>query len=500
SRSDSTIGRSGTGGHATLLGVDPSLWPRVAVLRSDLAPGGAAGLVAPLRAHTVAEPGLVLPGRPRSLTLTVRLTGASGAAVSGGRVDVTIGAASGEPQTLSAPLAATAADQRVKLDLTPAIGNGAQVAWPLRIVRIGVEMPTPSSGTAKAGFDVLTAVADTGPATLPAGQGWTAVASVDVPTTAGAQYDLTAVRDGGAAQGTAGGSALLHGTFDPGTVPPSVGLPGHSSYSAGVEVPSPAAVPAVATPQFLAATGAHVGSTVVVTANGGDLLLDVVGEARSIPTTRPGDDAVLIDQGALDAYGAAHAFSLFGGGELWISTQPGAASQVAAKLLSTGLSSAAQDRFSVAADLIDDPVRGGPLGALTIAAWAAVLFALFGYGAHVAAVLRERVPQLAAVRALGVGAARIGAAFGVEQALVAVVGVLAGGAVGLLLSELVVPATVLARDGRAPIPPVLVDLDWVAVGWSGAAVIAVVAAAGTWAALLAPRLHIASLLRAGDAG
>lgn len=499
-RIDSTIGRSGTGGRATLLGLDPSAWQNVAVLRPDLAPGGAAGLVAPLRAHAVAEPGLVLPGKPHSLALTVKLTGASGAAVSGGRIDVTLAAALGEPQTLSAPLAATADDQRVTVDLSPATGDGTQVAWPLRIVRIGVEMPTPSAGTATAGFDVLSAVADTGPAKLPAGQGWNAVANVDVTTVPGTQYDLTAVRNAGSARGAVSGSTLLHGTFDPGTVPPSVGLPGQSSYSAGVEVPAPAAVPAVATPQFLAAAGAHVGSTVDVTADDGDLLLNIVGEAQAIPTTRPGDDAVLVDQGALDAFGAAHTLALFGDGELWASTQQGAASQVTAKLLSTGLASAAQDRFSVAADLVGDPVRGGPLGSLDVAAWAAVLFALFGYGAHIAAVLRERVPQLAAVRAIGVGATRIGAAFAVEQALVAVVGVLAGGAVGLLLSELVVPATVLARDGQAPIPAALVELDWTAVGWSAAAVLAVISAAGAWAALLAPRLHVATLLRASDAG
>lgn len=499
-RLDSTIGRSGTGGRATLLGVDPAAWRNVAVLRSDLAPGGIAGLTAPLRAHSVAEPGLVLPGKPHSLELTVKLAQASGAAVAGARIDVTLSGAFGEPETLSAPLAATAGSQQVTVDLTPATGDGAQVAWPLRVTRIGVDMPTPSAGTALTTFDLLSATADTGPLKVAAGQGWSAVATVDVTTVPGTQYDLSNVHNGGSAQGTVSGSALLHGTFDPGTVPPSVGLPGESSFSAGTQVPAPMAVPAVVTPQFLAASGAHVGSTVDVTASDGDLLLQVVGEQPTIPTTKPGDNAVLLDQGALDAYSAAHTLALVGGGELWLSTQPGDAPQTAAKLLSTGLATAAQDRFSTAADLIDDPVRSGPLGSLTIAAWAAVLFALLGYGAHVASLLRERVPQLAAIRALGVGSGRIGAAFAVEQALVALVGVLAGGAVGLLLSELVVPATVLTRDGRAPIPSVLVDPDWTAVGWSAVAVTAVIAAAGAWAAFLAPRLHIAALLRAGDAG
>jgi predicted lysophospholipase L1 biosynthesis ABC-type transport system permease subunit len=254
------------------------------------------------------------------------------------------------------------------------------------------------------------------------------------------------------------------------------------------------------TPQFLAAAGAQVGSTVDLSLDGSDLLLKVVGSIPALPSTQPSDNAVLVDQSALAAYAAAHSLAAVGSGELWIAVRPGAATQVSTALISGGLSGQTQDRFSTAAQLTGDPVRSGPIGALIIAALAAVLFALFGYGAHVAAVLRERVPQLAAVRALGVGAGRIGVAFGVEQSLVAAVGVIAGGAVGLLLSQLIVPVTVLTRDGQAPIPSVLSGPDWAAVGWSAAATVAVIAAAGLWAGLLVPRLRVAALLRAGDAG
>lgn len=499
-RIGATIGRSGTGGNATLLATDPADWQRVAILRPDLAPGAAAGAVAPLRTVDVAEPGLVLPGRPHEVELTAQLADSAGRSIAGATLDLTFAGAGGEPETLTAPLAAVAGRQQVRVDLRPMVGDGSQVAWPLRVTRIGVVLPTPSAGSAKVGFDVLAVRADTGPAALAAGQGWSATASTNVAVVAGTEYDLSQVREAGSAVAGHSGSALLHGAFDPGTVPPSVGYPGQSSYSAGVTVPPPAAVPGVATPQFLAATGVHIGSTVDVTMDGGNVLIKVVGEVAVLPTTRPADNAVLVDQGALDAYSVANSLAPVGAGELWIAAEPGAAAQVAARLVSGGLAGDAQDRFSTAAQLVDDPVRSGPLGALIIAAWAAVLFALVGYSSHVAALLRERVPQLAAVRALGVGAGRIGLAFAVEQALVAAVGVLAGGAIGLLLSELIIPATVLARDGQTPIPGVLVGLDWTAVGWSAAAALAVIAGAGLWAALLAPRLRMATLLRAGDAG
>jgi len=514
-RLSGNIGRSGTGGSAALLSADPAQWQQTAILRSDLAPDGASGAAAPLRAQSMPEPGFTLPGRPHALRLTVRLSESpaagstapgdtaprlAGSAVVGANVNVTLAGAAGEPLTLSAPLSAATGPQQVRIDLSAYTGEGSQVAWPLRVIRVGVVVPTPSAGTSTVGFDVLALGADTGAVATPSTQSWTARTSVGIPGVDNTQYDLTLLRQAGRATGIRSGSALLHGTFDPGTVPPSVGHPGQSSYSAGLSAAPPAAVPAVATPQFLAAAGAHVGSTVDVSVDGGDLLLKIVGQVPGLPATLPADNAVLIDQGSLDAFGYAHSLVTVGSSELWISTRPGQAAQVASRVVSSGLARAAQDRFTLSAALVDDPVRSGPLGALTIAALAAVLFALCGYGAHVAALLRERVPQLAAVRALGVGSGRIGLAFGVEQSLVAAVGVAAGGAVGLLLSELIVPAIVLARDGRPPIPAVLVDPDWTAVGWSAIAAALVIAAAGSWAALLAPRLHTATLLRAGDAG
>lgn len=499
-RLKTAIGRSGTGGNATLLATDPDRWQQVAILRSDLAPKGVAQAAAPLRAQPVAAPGLGLPGKPHRAQFDVRLATASGQAVSGAILNVTFAATDGEPETLSAPLAAASGKQSVTIDLAAAIGDGSRVAWPLRVIRVGVVLPTPSAGTEKVDFDLLAVGSDAGQAALPGGQSWAATASVNVAVVANTEYNLSLVRQSGSASAAISATALLHGSFDPGTDPPAVGYPGRSSYSAGLAVPAPGAVPGVVTPQFLAAAGAQVGSTVDLTLDGSDLLLKVVGEVAALPATEPGDNAVLVDQSALNAYTAAHALAAVGAGELWVAVKPGAATQVSSALISGGLAGQTLDRFSTAAQLTGDPVRSGPIGALIIAAFAAVLFALFGYGAHVAAVLRERVPQLAAVRALGVGAGRIGVAFGVEQALVAAVGVIAGGAVGLLLSELIVPVTVLTRDGQAPIPSVLAGPDWAAVGWSAAATVAVIAAAGTWAGLLVPRLRVAALLRAGDAG
>ena len=499
-RLTTAIGRSGTGGKATVLATDPARWQQVAILRSDLAPGGVGQAAAPLRAEPVAEPGLGLPGKPHQAQFRVRLATAAGHAVSGATLDVTFAATAGEPETLSAPLAAVSGNQTANIDLAAAIGDGSRVAWPLRVIRVGVRLPTPSEGTEKIDFDLLTLSTDAGPARLSGSQSWIPTTSVNVAVVPNTLYNLSLVRQSGAPSAAISATALLRGSFDPGTDPPSVGYPGRSSFSAGLAVPAPGAVPGVVTPQFLAAAGAKVGSTVDLTVDGSDLLLKVVGEIPALPTTQPGDDAVLVDQSALSAYTAAHSLAAVGDGELWVAVQPGAATQVSSALIAGGLAGQTLDRFSMTAQLTGDPVRSGPVGALIIAAFAAVLFALFGYGAHVAALLRERVPQLAAVRALGVGAGRIGVAFGVEQSLVAAVGVVAGGAVGLLLSQLIVPVTVLTRDGQAPVPSVLAGPDWAAVGWSAAATLAVIVAAGMWAGLLVPRLRVAALLRAGDAG
>lgn len=513
-RISSTIGRSGTGGNATILAADPARWQQVALVRSDLAPRGVAAAIAPLRAQAVGAPGIALPGKPRRVRFSVRLATASGKAVSGAKLEVTVAAKDGEPATLDVPLAAGSgagagtgtgtatetATETATVDLTAVVGDGTRVAWPLRVTRVGVLVPTPSAGTEQIDFDVLGVDTDSGPAVLSGGQSWNATTSVNVAVLANTNYNLSLVRQGGSAAARRDSTALLRGSFDPGTDPPAVGYAGQSSYSAGLAVSAPAAVPAIATPQFLAAAGAKVGSTVDLPLDSGDLLLKVVGRIPALPTTKPADNAVLVDQGALEAFTASHSLAAIGESELWVAARPGAQAQVAGELVSAGLAGQVQDRAGTAQQLAADPVRSGPIGALIIAAFAAVFFALFGYGAHVAAVLRERVPQLAAVRALGVGAGRIGVAFGIEQSLVAAVGVLAGAAVGLLLSELIVPATVLGRDGRTPVPSVVAAADWTAVGWSAAVAVAVIAAAGAWAGLLVPRLRVAALLRAGDAG
>lgn len=454
-----SIGLSGTGGPATLLATDPARWAKVARLRSDLAPAGVAGLVAPLR--PVALPGIVLPGHPRRLALTVRLTGPYPPGTS---LDLSVAAASGSGATLDAPVVQSGGPQEVSFDLTQVTGDGSAVAWPLRLTRIGLLLGS-AAGQGKLGFDVLSLSADGVPVGLPSGQTWVG--------------------------GAAGGSALLHGGFDAGA----------ATYSASLAVPAPAAIPAIVTPGFLAAAGSpSIGSTIQVSDGTNAVPLLIAGTVKALPTTQPSDNAVLIDQNAFNAYAVAHSFAIAGDLELWASAYPGAAGKASAALVSSGEAPTAQDRYSTAAQLIGDPVRNGPVGALTIAALAAVLFALFGYGAHVAALLRERVAQMAAVRALGFSAADIGLAFGVEQALVAVVGVAAGAAAGLVGAQLIVPSVVLARDGRPPEPSVLVGPDWTAVGLSGAAVVAVVAAVVCWTAFRVPRLRVAALLRAGDTG
>ncbi|HEU5332675.1 MAG TPA: FtsX-like permease family protein [Actinocrinis sp.] len=495
-RISGTIGRSGTGGPATLLATDPAKWGQVVRLRSDLAPAGASSLVAPLTAHPAAMPGIPLPGHPKRLTVTVRLTGAY---PPGARLDLSIAGASGSGATLDAPLIRTSGQQPVSIDLTQATGDGSTVAWPLRLTRIGLLMDAPTADPGALGFDVVSVNADTGPVALPAGQTWTPTA--DLTSSAADPTASAQIVSAHGATASAGGSAVLHGGFDPGAVPPSVGAPGETTYSATLAVPAPAAVPAIATPGFLSAAGSGgVGSTIQFSNGVNSVPLLIVGTVKALPTTQPSDNAVLIDQNALNAYAVAHTFAIAGDSELWASVQTGAADKASAALVSSGEAPTVQDRFSAAAELIGDPVRDGPVGALTIAALAAVLFALFGYGAHVAALLRERVAQLAAVRALGFSATDIGLAFGVEQALVAVVGVAAGAAAGLALSQLIVPSVVLSRDGRPPEPSVLVGPDWTAVGLSGIAVVAVVAAVVCWTAFRVPRLRVAALLRAGDSG
>jgi hypothetical protein len=140
-------------------------------------------------------------------------------------------------------------------------------------------------------------------------------------------------------------------------------------------------------------------------------------------------------------------------------------------------------RAKLAQSLFADPLTLASQQALLAIAIAAVLLALVGMLVSLATAA-ERARDLALLNALGMRPSQVGRMLALEQAMTAVATSVVGVLFGVALSKVIVPADTLTAKAARPIPPLVVQIPWLA-----AAVIAVVMAAAPTLAIMftAPR-------------
>ena len=457
-RLSASIGADGSEGSTQILVTDPARLAVAGQLRTDLGPDGIKGLTGPLTSAAAAgvsapEPGLTLPGEPKTFALDLTLTGA--VARTGGSLELTFAADAGEAESLYLAVPA-GSSAHIQLPLSRVVGTGTDVAWPLRLTRLNLLISQSAAGgpaaAAGSGMAVHDAMADGASIALPAAETWKSTTTQ--------------------AQGTTIVSAI-----------PTVRTP-------------VTAIGAVATPGFLAAAGKHVGDTAVIVVDGVQVPVRIVGAAGAIPTVAPSADGLLLDQADVDAYAQSAGTGLVGTLEWWLTARPGRIDALAAEVAKLpGLGGTVTDRLTVRADYAADPVRSGPAGALRIAAVAVALLALIGFATRLANEVRSRAREIAIARALGLDPGRVALAFGVQQAFEAVVAVVAGALIGSLLADRIVPVTIVARDGAAAVPTPVAVSPWPEALGSAAVAALCVLAAACCVGIVAARVSISALLR-----
>ncbi|MGW3988870.1 FtsX-like permease family protein [Streptomyces sp. NPDC004830] len=230
---------------------------------------------------------------------------------------------------------------------------------------------------------------------------------------------------------------------------------------------APRTLAAVATRDFLRASGAAPGDSVDVPLSGEQLRVRIARVVRELPTT--GTDtagrsvaggALLLDLRAVDAVLAQRGTTALTPTEWWVSAAPGKAAEVAAALRARPDLEAQQVlvRDEAAADLLRDPLGAGPRAALTAVAVAAVALAAGGFAVSAAGARRERSAEFAVLRALGTPRRDLARLVATEQSLLVGVGLLAGLVLGTVLTRAVVPLIVLTSGAARPVPPVRVEL------------------------------------------
>ncbi|GAA3826751.1 FtsX-like permease family protein [Streptomyces phyllanthi] len=442
-------------------------------------------------------PAVVLPEGTRRLALDLRITDE--------------GAASGRSRSKLAPLITVVVEDgygltyrlsggrspvdgrvhRVGLDLdTSASGTRAAPAGPLSVTGLQIDGTVPEEASEQHRLTVERILA-TGPdgaartVPAPAGMRWqgsmteTGSEGANPPTalrpTAPRKAPLTVSYETGSASGTDAG--FLFSAQPEFTV----------RVDAARAAPT-ARIAAVATQDFLRASGAEPGESVDLTLAGAQVRVTVVRSVRELPTTGTGatgaesapgagagsgsgteaDDgagatdggALLLDLRAVNAALTQRASASLAPNEWWLDAAPGKAAEVAATLRARPDIESDQVlvRDETAAELLGDPLGAGPRSALMAVAVAAAALAAVGFAVSAAGAQRERSAEFAVLRALGAARRDLARLAATEQSLLIGTGLLAGLGLGTLLARAVVPLIVLTPGAARPVPHVLVEL------------------------------------------
>ncbi|AXQ57185.1 ABC transporter permease [Streptomyces koyangensis] len=494
---------------AEVLAVDAGFAAEGLLLREDL--GDRAELARQLRPATARQVGLPLPEKTGRAVLTTRLKA--------------VGGDHGEPL---APRLTVVVEDRfgtrhlVHAGELPADGKARDIAVPLAAgkpgagardaaapytvaeLRLQVEQPSRRGQRHELTVERIRAVpagvdGAGAPVALPDGFAWEGHRDTGEEALEGGPPQLTPLEPATTAEtplrvsyrtGVAAATEDSLYRFEPGTSP---GL----SITVGVKRPEPPKLTAVATPRFLASSGAKTGSVIDVPVGAETLSAEITGTVEAVPTTgdrAPGattgdGGALLLDLAAVNA--ALHDIGATAPvpGEWWLRTAPGDAAKTAAALAARPDTDPEQitDRQAIGERLRDDPLGAGPQAALLAVAVVAAALAAVGFAVSAAGSLRERGAELSVLRALGAPRRQLARLIAIEQAVLIGIALLVGPLLGALLARAVVPLVVLTGEATRPLPDVLVELPAGQVATLLAGVVAV------------PLLIVAALaLRRGD--
>lgn len=505
-REDVDLGAAGRG---TLVALGPEA-AGVVRLRADRADGAVEDRFAGLAAARPALGGVALPGAPTAIRVSLRtaLEGwvteehpvALDPAFPGASAAVVVRDAAGwvlRAASERAALDATPKDLTIPLHATLADGTTVVPRAPLELLAVEVVLELPDATAAVGSADVVevaTAEASTG-AAVGSATAWTAL-----PGVPGDGWTLTrqAPNEDPVSTGPAASGRL---TF---TEPSAIVGPAPARLALrapGLGQVTPLAVPALVDPQLASALGAAEGDTVTVSERFGDpRSIVVTGTLRGFPTIAAGRPFAVLDLRtlALSDY-LAHGRSP--DPRTWLaSTAEGGDPRATATAIAAGpVPATVTVRDEVLEVRLDDPVTAAILTTLALGSIAAMAFAAIGFVVTASVGIRERLPDLAVLAALGVGRARLLAWLAVEQAVLLALGLALGVALGMIVAWVALPSLTLGPAGVAVDPPALVVVAWEPVVAVVAVGLALLLAATSLLARAVRRSDVPSVLRAGEA-
>jgi hypothetical protein len=259
---------------------------------------------------------------------------------------------------------------------------------------------------------------------------------------------------------------------------------------------APAKLPVLATGSFLSSSGLKIGSLTQVVADGLTIPARIVGSVAAFPTISGIDSigGVVADDNALQYRLLDQGLTPLTATSYWLNTAGGA--------VPAGLPAGGVKVTTLAATqsaLADDPLTQLVQQSLIVFGVTAGILAIAALWAAVAAALRERADQEAVLVALGISGRRQALLQAAEILAVAGPAAVAGLAIGILLSRLMLPYLTLTSTGTIPVPSIVIVGSWLPSLALAAAMVAGPALAAA-AAVVATRADAVARLRSLDVG
>ncbi|MSQ11904.1 MAG: ABC transporter permease [Dehalococcoidia bacterium] len=273
----------------------------------------------------------------------------------------------------------------------------------------------------------------------------------------------------------------------------------------GLRYGEEAAMPVLASPEFLRRAGAKVDDTTTVWAFGAYAPFHVVGQLDYFPTVYPDREAfVVVDISRIGPFAALHASQPFRpNGETWVRTVAQDAldgKAITQAVLSQGfwVYSAEDAHYEVATREADPLVTAGWSSLLALAFLTVVLASVSGLLLYSYIDAREHQTEYALLRTLGFSRRELSGVVWFNLAIIAGVGIGVGSLVGFQLGRWLLPLLEVAEGGRKVTPPMILETNWLILGVTYAALgIAAVTTVATLSWLLG-RLEIQRVLRMGE--
>ena len=227
---------------------------------------------------------------------------------------------------------------------------------------------------------------------------------------------------------------------------------------------SPGPLPVLASPLFMGATLARKSEPFLISVSGAFAVVEIIGVVDYFPTLDPSTDPFLIiDVNVLSEFMELRGLVEFNANEAFIATDPAKHADTVELLVASFPTDQVTDRTALLTSASVDPLAvAGWRGMSVVAVIVTCAATTLGYSTYLSAHARRTRAEAAYLRSLGVSRSSYLTMVVIEHSLVGAIGVAIGIAAGLSVSGIAVESIAHTDTGRILLPPFILQTNWAA--------------------------------------